>query len=154
MNKKELFDDIRKKIDDIISAPGERDEKLKSICDILWNEVENYDWVGFYLTGPSGEDLTLGPFSGAHTNHTCIPFGKGVCGQAAARKRTIIIQDVAKETNYLSCSSDVKSEIVVPLFKSGKVAGELDIDSHALAFFSWEDRDFLEAICKALETII
>ncbi|MCK4539279.1 MAG: GAF domain-containing protein [Candidatus Krumholzibacteria bacterium] len=154
MDKKELFDDIRKKIDDIISAPGECDEKLQSICDTLRNEVEHYDWVGFYLTVPNGEELTLGPYTGDRTDHTCIPFGKGVCGQAAAGKKTIIIQDVARETNYLSCSPDVKSEIVVPLFKSGEVAGELDIDSHALAPFSPEDRAFLEAVCKVVETII
>ena len=154
MNKKELFDGIRIKIDDVISAPGECDEKLKSICEILRNEVEYYDWIGFYLTGPGREELTLGPYTGDRTEHTCIPFGKGICGQAAARKRTIIIQDVAKETNYLSCSPNVKSEIVVPLFKSGEIGGELDVDSHSLAPFSWEDRVFLEAICKTVETII
>jgi len=79
-----------------------------------------------------------------------IPFGRGICGQAAERKETFVVQDVSKETNYLSCSPEVKSEIVVPIMKDGRVLGELDIDSHSLAPFTDEDREFLENICRLI----
>ena len=96
------------------------------------------------------EELVLGPYVGAETEHVRIPFGKGICGQAAASGETIIIQDVTKVSNYLSCAPDVVSEIVVPIFSNGQIVGELDIDSHELGPFSWEDRDLLENICSAL----
>ncbi|MBN2071112.1 MAG: GAF domain-containing protein [Candidatus Krumholzibacteriota bacterium] len=134
----------------IIEGDEELKKKLLAICVLLEREVEYYDWVGFYLTGSRPRELILGPFVGTPTIHVCIPFGKGICGQAAERKRTIIIQDVSKETNYLACASDVESEIVVPIMKGDDVVGELDIDSHRKGPFTWEDRVLLEKICLKL----
>lgn len=82
-----------------------------------------------------------------------IHFGEGICGQAAERKETFIVQDVSKETNYLSCSLKVKSEMVVPIFKNGKVVGELDIDSHTLSPFTSDDREFLENVCSIVSSL-
>ena len=104
--------------------------------------------VGIFFGLPG---VLLGPFVGAPTEHVRIPFGKGICGQAAAVRETVIIQDVSKVSNYLSCAPDVRSEIVVPIFDAeGLIAGELDIDSHELAPFSFHDREFLEYICRKL----
>ncbi|MCR4439673.1 MAG: GAF domain-containing protein [bacterium] len=132
----------------IVEWPGERRRKLQAISNLLKNQVEHYDWVGFYLVEEEPGLLVLGPFAGAPTEHVRIPFGKGVCGRAAAEQKTVVVQDVAKEQNYLACSVHVKSEIVVPLLKNGQVLGELDIDSHKLAAFDEHDRRFLEAVAE------
>ena len=114
-----------------------------------------YDWVGFYLTDPEKKDeLVLGPYEGDPTEHTRIPFGRGICGQAAATKETFVVQDVSKEDNYLSCSVHVKSEIVVPIIRDGEVLGELDIDSHTVEPFTDGDREFLERVCELVTAIL
>ncbi len=149
MSDKSIFDKLLAEIDRLVSSGLSRDETLLRVCQLLESSVAYYDWVGFYLV--EGEkELVLGPFAGEPTEHVRIAFGIGVCGQAAQRKETFLIQDVSCETNYLSCSPKVKAEIVVPIFKNGRVVGELDIDSHQLSPFSDEDRDFLEQICRRL----
>ena len=138
-----------------LAGAGGRDDKLQAICTQLRDTVPHYDWVGFYLVDPeTPRELVLGPYAGAPTEHTRIPFGRGICGQAAATEQTFIVQDVSQETNYLSCSPEVRSQIVVPILKDGQVIGELDIDSHRLAPFSAEDRAFLEAICQAVADLL
>jgi len=109
--------------------------------------VPHYDWVGFYMVDAEKmNELVLGPFVGDPTEHVRIPFGKGICGQAAERGETFVVQDVSEQNNYLACSLNVKSEIVVPLIKDDKVVGELDIDSHEVGPFTDDDREFLEEI--------
>ncbi len=83
-----------------------------------------------------------------------ILLGKGVCGKVALLRETMIIEDVSKITNYLACSPLVKSEIVVPIFKNGEFIGELDVDSHMLANFTQQDKDFLESICREVAKIV
>jgi len=146
---------IRTDVEKIVKATAEPDAKLMKICQLLKETVDHYDWVGFYLvdTAQQGE-LVLGPFVGAPTEHQRIRFGQGICGQAAETEETFIIQDVAQETNYLSCSPNVKSEIVVPVFKEGVLVGELDIDSHMLAPFNNAERVFLEEICALVAQIL
>jgi len=129
-----------------------RDEKLKDVCRLLHRNLENYDWVGFYLV-EDGE-LVLGPFIGEETEHTNIDFGEGVCGQAAEREETFVVDDVSQEDNYLSCSLKTESEIVVPIFKEGKVVGEIDIDSHQLKAFSEDDERLLEDIAEEVSSIL
>lgn len=146
-NKTEVFGKIRAKALKILAGPGPQSEKLLAVCDMLNSLVPYYDWVGFYFVDREKPDeLVLGPYVGAPTEHVRIKFGKGICGQAAEKEETIVIQDVSQETNYLACSIDVRSEIVVPLFKNGTIVGELDIDSHYLAPFDREDRKLLEDI--------
>ncbi len=145
------FEHLLEKISIIIQKAYSRDEKLLQICKLLESEIPPYNWVGFYLVDPEHPDeLILGPYIGAPTEHTRIPFGRGICGQAAATPKTFLIQDVSKETNYLSCSIHVKSEIVVPIMKNQMVIGELDIDSHQTAPFTDDDQKFLETICDKL----
>ena len=117
---------------------------------MLRSEISHYDWVGFYLLDPDDQILILGPFSGKPTEHTRIPVGKGVCGQVAESMKSMIVQDVSKQENYISCSMDVQSEIVVPILKEGRFVAEIDIDSHAYAPFTNEDEKFLRAIATQL----
>ncbi len=152
IEKKALFEDVLQACETIISSSDkDRDEKLLDICKILHEKIAYFDWVGFYLVNPNNsKELILGPYVGEPTEHVKIPFGKGICGQAAESGKTFVVQDVSKETNYLSCSPKVKSEIVVPLFKQGNIIGELDIDSHQLSPFTSEDQEYLERICERI----
>ncbi|MDD2714476.1 MAG: GAF domain-containing protein [Candidatus Wallbacteria bacterium] len=148
------FRKISGKIQEILAGKGDRNCKLQSICELLKQEVKHYNWVGFYLVDPSNErELVLGPFAGTPTEHTRIHFGHGICGQAAELEETFVSQDVSRESNYLSCSLSVKAEIVLPFFSSGRIAGELDIDSHYLNCFSDDDRRFLESVCREVEKL-
>lgn len=105
----------------------------------------NHFWTGFYLV--KNESLVLGPFQGPLAC-TRIRLGKGVCGTAWERMQTLIVEDVDAFPGHIACSSDSKSEIVVPIMKDNKVVGVLDIDSDRLASFDETDRYFLELICN------
>jgi L-methionine (R)-S-oxide reductase len=146
-DKKQVFDALTEEVNVILEGPGTIKLKMQAICQLLKDRIPYYDWVGFYLGDESTRMLELGPFVGEPTIHVKIPFGSGICGQAAERKEPFMIQDVSQELNYLSCSVHVKAEIVVPIFKDGKIRGELDIDSHTSWPFSDEDRRFLEQVC-------
>ncbi|MEA1884841.1 MAG: carboxymuconolactone decarboxylase family protein [Thermotogota bacterium] len=144
-----LFLNCLDRIQKIVNAQGEKDEKLQRICQLLKDEIEYYDWVGFYLVDPKKDrELILGPFVGTPTDHKRIKFGDGICGQAAEKEISFVVQDVNLETNYLSCSPEVKSEILSPIFKGGKVVGEIDLDSHTVNPFTEEDRFFLEEVAN------
>jgi len=152
--KREWFIALVKKARDIVNGQLDKDEKLKTVCKLLRDNVSYYDWVGFYLVDQTREkELLLGPFEGEPTEHVKIPFGRGICGQAAEIKKTFVVQDISKETNYLSCSLKVKSEIVAPIFKNGEIAGELDVDSHTPSPFTDEDKAFLEKICEMVSKL-
>lgn len=138
-------------IERIVWTSHDRDEALQTICQLLHDKVNHYDWVGVYLVHPRADrELLLGPYVGADTDHTRIKFGQGICGQAADAEKTFVVQDVSQEVNYLSCSVTVKSEIVVPIFKDGLCVAELDIDSHQLAPFRDADQIGLEKIAEQL----
>lgn len=137
--------------EDILERNVTRDEKLFAVCELLADEVETFSWVGFYLPDPEGkEELVLGPFVGPSTNHTRIPYGRGICGQVALSHETFVSQDVESEDNYLACSVDVKSEIVVPIMMNNKFVGQLDIDSNTKNSITKEQRELLEEICNLL----
>jgi GAF domain-containing protein len=150
---KALHEKLRAKIDQRLNSGLDKSEKLYATCRLLKRHVPYYDWVGFYFAVP-GKELVLGPYAGEATEHTRIRFGQGICGQAAEQKRIFIVQDVNKETNYLSCSAKVQSEIVVPIFKNDEIVGELDIDSHELAPFDECDRVLLEDVCQMVSKIM
>jgi len=148
LDKKKNFELIINHLKSVINKNNEKEYILYVVCKTLVDTIDYYDWVGFYLVDSDDDKmLVLGPYIGDPTDHTRIPFGKGVCGQAAEKKETIVIQDVSSENNYLSCSPVVKSEIVVPILKDGRVVGELDIDSHQKSPFTDEDSIFLNKIC-------
>lgn len=127
-----------------------KDEKLQQICDLLHQEVDYYNWVGFYFADPQRQTLHLGPFAGADTDHKVIPFGKGICGQVAVSNQNFVVPDVKAQSNYIACSLTVKSEIVVPLFVNGVNIGQIDIDSHTLDPFTAADEAFLEFVNRQI----
>lgn len=153
--KKSLFKILIQKTVGILNDERGENRKLKEICRLLKDNVTYYDWVGFYSVDRKGEkELVLGPFEGEPTEHVRIPFGKGICGQAADTEKTYIVQNVKKESNYLSCSPKVKSEIAVPISRGGRVVGEIDVDSHTLSPFTEEDREFLEKISSLVSSLL
>lgn len=129
-------------------------DKLTKVCAILRSNVPYYNWVGFYFANQEAQTLHLKAFAGEPTDHTVIPFGKGICGQVAVSNKNFVVPDVEAQDNYISCGITVKSEIVVPLFKDGKNIGQIDIDSHALDPFSKEDELFLEWVNQQVADIL
>lgn len=119
---------------------------MQEICDLLKAEIPHYDWVGFYFHDEEKPLLHLGPYAGTPTDHTTIPFGKGICGQVAESNQNFVVPDVQAQDNYIACSITVKSEIVIPLFKNGKNIGQIDIDSNVPDPFTEEDERFLEFV--------
>jgi L-methionine (R)-S-oxide reductase len=123
---------------------------LRRVCETLQRERSGYDWVGFYIAEGEKRELVLGPYVGAATEHTRIPFGVGICGQVARSGETLVVADVAAEDNYLSCSMDVKSEIVVPILVGGRFVAQIDVDSHLPGRFGSADRILLEKLALTL----
>lgn len=145
---------ILQKTDEIIKSRKPREEKLREICVLLDEQIDVFNWTGFYLASDEEKNmLVLGPYVGEETDHTKIPYGKGICGQAAKTLDTFVVQDVSKADNYLACSVDVKSEIVVPIMKDGEFMGELDIDSHTKDAITPELQTLCEKICEKLAPI-
>lgn len=149
-----LHKDLVSETKEIVAGPGSRDEKLKRICELLDSNIDLFDWVGFYLVDQEAErELVLGPYIGEETDHTRIPFGKGICGQAANSLETFVVQDVSQEDNYLACSTEVQAEIVIPVMKEGEFVAELDIDSHTKNSLTEDHRKMLEEICDIVAEI-
>ena len=142
------FPELEAEVIALLERPAESRSRLETLCSLLKLRVPHYDWFGFYIARRTEALLDLGPFAGESTEHLLIPFGKGICGQAAESGETFVVDDVSAASNYLACSLKVKSEIVVPVLApaSGEVAGEIDIDSHTVSAFSGDDRAFLERL--------
>jgi L-methionine (R)-S-oxide reductase len=122
---------------------------LQQVVNFLQKHFKQYNWVGIYVI--QNDVLVLGPWSGKEaTKHVRIPIGRGVCGSAAQRGKTEIVDDVSKDNRYLSCFLSARSEIVVPIKKGIKVVGEIDIDSDIFAAFDKNDAAFLEKIADML----
>ena len=147
--------ELKKRLSSILESPKHNtEEKLQKVCHLLDQEIPYFNWTGFYFKNGDKEELILGPYVGAETDHTIIPFGKGICGQVAVSNETYVVPDVKQESNYLSCSIDTKAEIVVPIFKNGENVGQIDIDSHKIDPFTDEDRELLEWLCKEVSKIL
>jgi GAF domain-containing protein len=152
--KRDMLSELRPKIVSIIHSNAEVSLRLQQICDLLQESVPYYDWVGFYFKNGNKEELKLGPYTGAPTDHTIIPFGKGICGQVALSNENFVVPDVKAQDNYIACSINVKAEIVVPLFVNGENIGQIDIDSNTPDPFTQEDERFLEFINKEVAKIL
>src|SRR6056297_3706111 len=141
-----MFETLRPHITTILETNNQIDIKLQKVCNLLKEKIDHYDWVGFYFKNGDKEELKLGPYAGAPTDHTIIPFGKGICGQVAVSNQNFVVPDVQAQDNYIACSISVKSEIVVPLFVNGENIGQIDIDSNITDPFTEEDERFLEFV--------
>jgi GAF domain-containing protein len=129
------------------AAIGEND--LYEIVVAALHELPAYDWTGVYVLSEPGL-LTLGPYRGAPTDHVRIPVGRGVCGQSAERDATVVVEDVTVEPNYLACSLETRSEIVVPIRVRGRYRAQIDVDSHTPAAFDAVDREALERLADEM----
>lgn len=141
------FEELKPKVQDILHHRNSlREDKLLELCHLLRDNIDYYDWVGFYFHAADKDELHLGPYAGEPTDHTVIPFGKGICGQVALSSQNFVVPDVTAQDNYIACSMTVKSEIVVPLFVNGKNIGQIDIDSEVADPFTEKDERFLEFV--------
>ncbi len=145
---------VRAAVDRLNSESRSAAEFMGGITHLLQEKMLKYNWVGFYMLehGAQPPVLVLGHFQGAMTPHTRIHLHQGICGAAASSGKTVIVDDVAKDPRYLACSLETKSEIVVPIFVHGEVAGELDIDSHFPAAFGSDDRELVEHCAQLVGT--
>jgi L-methionine (R)-S-oxide reductase len=143
-------------LDGLARSSASSDAFMRGIVALLHEKLTRYNWVGFYMLEQEGDRdvLVLGPFKGTMTPHTRIPLHQGICGAAASTGKTVVVDDVHADSRYLACSLETKSEIVVPVFVRGRVAGELDIDSHFLAAFGPDDRKLCEHAAALLGKFI
>jgi L-methionine (R)-S-oxide reductase len=140
------IEEVRNEVTELAKATPTAKDLMQGVCKLLHERMLKYNWVGFYMLEPGAQPpmLILDGFIGAMTPHTRIPLNQGICGAAASSGKTIVVDDVSKDPRYLACSLETKSEIVVPIFVQGTVAGELDIDSHFPAAFGAEDQQLVQ----------
>ena len=146
--------ELKKRLSIILESPQETNVKLLKVCQLLDREISYYNWTGFYFKNGDKDELALGPYVGAVTDHIIIPFGKGICGQVAVSGETFVVPDVHAQDNYLSCSIDTKAEMVVPIFKDGENIGQIDIDSHEKDPFTKEDEEMLKWLCEEVARVL
>ena len=120
----------------------------KWTVEVLDKQIQYYNWTGLYWMNDLKGQLELGAYVGEATDHTSIPYGRGICGQVAISGATFEVPDVHAQDNYLACSLATKSEIVVPIYMEEKLIGQIDIDSHELDPFTAEDHALLEWIAE------
>ena len=148
------FNELKSKISDLVSRSSSLGTTLKDVCELLKTSIPYYDWVGFYFKNGEKEELKIGPYAGATTDHEIIPFGKGICGQVAVSNKNFVVADVSSQDNYIACNLSVRSEIVIPLFVNNVNIGQLDIDSNTIDPFTHEDERFLEFVCESVASIM
>jgi putative methionine-R-sulfoxide reductase with GAF domain len=135
-------------VDDFIQTGGNRYSALERVVGLLASNYKHYNWTGIYIL--DNGVLKLGPYRGEPSPHVVIPVDTGICGAAVREGRTIVVPDVNADSRYLACSIKTKSEIVVPIFKAGKVVAEIDIDSDNPDAFKEADQRLLELVAEKL----
>ena len=149
------FDSLRHKVRTILANENESaEQRMTEVCELLQTSIGYYDWVGFYFANDAEKTLHLKAFAGEPTDHTVIPFGKGICGQVAVSNENFVVADVKAQSNYIACSIYVKAEVVIPMFKDGKNIGQIDVDSHTEDPFSQEDERFLVWVNQMVSGIL
>ncbi|HYA71129.1 MAG TPA: GAF domain-containing protein [Thermoplasmata archaeon] len=135
-------------VDAILSRLSGR-QALAEVCRFLRHSFAHYPWVGIYRV--EGSDLVLDAWDGAQaTEHTRIPIPRGVCGQAVREHRSVVVDDVRTDLNYLACFLETRAEIVVPIVHDSEIVGEIDIDGNTVKAFDASDRRFLEKLAAKL----
>ena len=143
MNKIELYTDLNRDFQALMAGETSFLATLANTSALLYERLAEVNWAGFYLN--RNEELVLGPFQG---QIACvrIPFGRGVCGAAAASRQTQRVEDVHAFAGHIACDSASNSELVVPLIKDGRLIGVLDLDSPSIGRFSEQDQQGVEAL--------
>lgn len=146
-SKSDLYENLIPITQSLVDSEEEWISLLSNFTALLKQSFESFSWVGFYLI--KNGRLILGPFQGK-VACSFIYIGKGVCGTAAMKKETIIVEDVEKFPGHIACDDNSRSEIVVPLFMENQLIGVLDIDSYNYSNFDQIDKEYLEKLCKIL----
>ena len=147
----ELYPLVKQQLKALVAGVPYPVANLANASALLNQALADINWVGFYLL--QGDKLVLGPFQGK-TACIEIPFGRGVCGTAAAKDETQLVTDVHEFPGHIACDSASNSEIVIPLHKDGAVAAVLDIDSPTTGRFTEADKAGLESLVPILESIL
>ena len=129
----------------LLSGQGDRIANAANLASLLFHELEDVNWAGFYFM--RGGELIVGPFQGKPAC-TSIPLGKGVCGTAAASREAQLVSDIQAFDGHIACDADSRSEIVVPLILHGEVLGVLDLDSPTKGRFDESDLSLLVEIAE------
>jgi L-methionine (R)-S-oxide reductase len=145
----DIGDAICSKLSQLRAQKKPLDEILSFAVKCVHESNPLFHWTGIYELFPDNV-LRLGPFVGAPTNHVFICVGQGVCGTAVAQKRNINVPDVTKATNYLACSQETKSELVVLIRSGSRIYGQIDIDSHEFAAFDLAAEAFVQQVADCL----
>ncbi|AKP48134.1 MULTISPECIES: GAF domain-containing protein [Bacillus] len=148
-SKEEQYQLVIKQLKALMESETNRIANLSNASALLNQFLKEINWVGFYLYEQEKNELVLGPFQGLPA---CvrIPLGKGVCGTAAAERKTIRVEDVHQFPGHIACDAASQSEIVVPMIKAGQLIGVLDIDSPIINRFDEIDQSMLEQFVHAL----
>lgn len=149
-SKEEKYKALLPQIEALIYGETDLVANLANIAAAL-KQAMNFFWVGFYIV--KQDELVLGPFQGPIAC-TRIKKGKGVCGKSWEMGETIVVENVDEFPGHIACSSDSKSEIVLPAFKNGEVLLILDVDSDQLADFDELDKQYLEQLMKIIEKTV
>jgi L-methionine (R)-S-oxide reductase len=149
-NKKEKYESLIPQLKALVEGEEDIIANLANIMAALKYSMDFF-WVGIYFV--KGSELVLGPFQGPVA---CVRIskGKGVCGTAWQKNESIIVEDINEFPGHIACSAESKSEIVIPILKSGVVSGVLDVDSDKLAFFDVVDETYLKEVTALIESII
>ncbi|MBN7820575.1 GAF domain-containing protein [Bowmanella yangjiangensis] len=146
--KSELYREVVQQASALMD--GERDliANLANLSALLWMQLPDINWAGFYLL--KEDELVLGPFQG---KPACvrIPMGRGVCGTAAKLEQPQLVEDVHQFEGHIACDAASNSEVVLPFYLNGQLAGVLDIDSPSLARFDQDDLQGLQKLVLALQ---
>ena len=145
-DKEEKYKELMPQLAALVGPEADEVANMANLSAAL-KQAFGFFWIGFYRV--VGEELVLGPFQGP-VACTRIRRGKGVCGTAWAEERTIVVEDVEQFPGHIACSSESKSEIVVPVVREGQIVGVLDIDSDCLRTFDAIDASRLEEIVRLL----
>lgn len=145
--KSDLYRELAQALSAVVAGEPDDIANMANVAALLWEYLPDINWVGFYRA--AGDELVLGPFQG-RVACVRIPFGKGVCGTAAATRATQVVEDVHAFPGHIACDVASRSEIVVPIIRDGKVIAVLDIDSPVIGRFDAADR----AGCEAIAAIV
>ena len=150
MDKANTYREVAAQIAAVIEGEPSRTARYATAACLLSQAFDHYFWTGFYVRDGQKDELVVGPYQGT-LGCLRIPFGRGVCGTAAATGETQLVDDVHAFPGHIACDSRSESEIVVPVFDSaGELAAVLDVDATKLAAFDQDDKAGLEAICATL----
>lgn len=147
--KRERYVEVSKEVAATIEGEDNLVARMATVSNVLHHAFDHYFWTGFYIVDPDkANELVIGPYQGT-LGCLRIPFGKGVCGAAAAKRETVIVPDVHEFPGHIACDGRSESEIVVPVFdRLGRLIAVFDVDSDRKAMFDDIDKSALEKILK------